>query len=64
MKNNSRSYKIRQLTGLSRLDFCKKYDIPLRTVENWDCEKTVPPKYVLDLLEKAVRADFNIDNSL
>ena len=50
--------EIREMSGLKRVDFCKKYDIPIRTMENWEAETTKAPKYVLDLLERVVREDF------
>lgn len=52
------SKEIRELSGLSRTDFSKKYNIPLRTLENWDSGTRVPPDYILELLERAVRIDF------
>ena len=54
-----RSIIIRQISGLSRVDFCKKYNIPVRTVEDWDWGKKTPSDWVLDLLERAVREDFS-----
>lgn len=45
------------MTGLSRAEFSRRYGIPPRTLENWDAGVTVPPKYVLDLLERVVKTD-------
>ena len=53
----NRSESIRKATGMSRTAFCKKYNIPLRTYEAWDAGDREAPDYVLDLLEKAVKAD-------
>ncbi len=52
-----RSHDIREMTGLSRAEFSRRYGIPPRTLENWDAGVTVPPKYVLDLLERVVKTD-------
>lgn len=49
---------IRKKTGLTQKAFGEKYNIPLRTIENWENGKSVPPAYVLQLLERAVREDF------
>ena len=51
---------IRQLSGLSRAAFAREYNLPIRTLENW--ESTSPsarstPPYVLDLLAYAVIND-------
>lgn len=54
----SESGRIRSISGLSRIDFSKKYHIPVRTLENWDAGIKEPPAYVLELLERAVVDDF------
>lgn len=51
---------IREISGLKRVQFCEKYNIPLRTMENWEAGVTNAPQYVLDLLERAVREDYKI----
>jgi len=53
----NRSESIRKRTKMSRTAFCKKYNIPLRTVEAWDAGDREAPDYVMDLLEKVVEAD-------
>ena len=52
--------ELRNLTGLSQTAFGEKYDIPMRTIQNWEKGIRVPPTYVLKLLERAVKEDFNI----
>lgn len=56
--------EIRKLTGLTQRDFAKKYNIPVRSIENWETDnpsaKRCCPDYVISLLERAVREDFNI----
>ncbi len=49
---------IRKKTGLTQAAFAERYHIPKRTVENWETEVTVPPRYVVELLRRAVDADF------
>lgn len=49
--------KIRKISGLKRSDFCKKYNIPVRTVEDWEYEKNTPPSYIEQLLERVVKED-------
>ena len=50
--------EIRALTGLSQVKFGKLYDIPPHTIENWEMGTRRPPEYLLKLLERAVREDF------
>lgn len=54
----NRSEQIRNMSGLSRAAFAKNYNIPIRTLENWDWGTREAPSYILDLLERAVKEDF------
>lgn len=49
--------EIRALTGLSQANFGKKYNIPVRTIQDWEAEKRNPTAYVVELLEFRVRYD-------
>ena len=50
--------EIRNISGLSRVAFCEKYKIPVRTMEDWEHDKRKAPEYVLNLLERVVKEDF------
>lgn len=50
---------MRSLLNDSQNDFAKRYNIPFRTVQNWESGVRVPPKYVMDLLEERVKADLS-----
>lgn len=50
--------EIREMTGLSQRKFAAKYNIPRRTIENWEMGTAIPPAYVVELLERAVRMDY------
>ena len=52
-----RSEEIRSILGISRAAFGRKYNIPIRTLEDWDAGKKNPPDYVLDMLERIVNED-------
>lgn len=51
---------IRKMTGLNRTKFAERYGIPLRTVEEWEAERRIPPAYVEMLLSRAVREDYGL----
>ena len=53
--------ELRKLTGLSQTAFGEKYDIPMRTIQNWEKGVRVPPTYVLKLLERVVKEDYNME---
>ena len=52
--------EIRSLTGLSAQKFGDKYNIPLRTIQNWEGGARKAPEYILTLLERVVREDEKI----
>lgn len=54
--------EMRELLGLSRVAFSRKYKIKLRTLENWEYGKSECPEHVLYLLERCVIADSTTDN--
>lgn len=47
---------IRARTGLSQEAFARVYEIPKRTVENWEAGTRCPPPYFVKLLDLAVQA--------
>lgn len=46
---------LREMTGMNRKDFCKYFDIPYRTVTEWELDNRHVPSYVLRLLEYYIR---------
>lgn len=49
--------EIREILGVSRAEFSRRYGIPIRTLEDWDAGTRTPSDWVLRLLERAVRED-------
>lgn len=49
--------EIRKQSGLSRAEFSRRYNIPVRTLEDWESEKRKCPEYVSELLERVVSED-------
>jgi putative transcriptional regulator len=43
--------ELRSLTGLTQAKFAEKYEIPRRTIEDWERDLHLPPEYVVKLLE-------------
>ena len=46
-----------ELTGLNLTQFSDRYNIPYRTCQNWSCNVSTPPEYVLELLNFRIQAD-------
>lgn len=49
--------EMREYLNVSRAEFSRRYNIPVRTLEDWESEKRTPPEYVMSLLERAVLED-------
>lgn len=43
--------------GCTQAEFSARYNIPLRTIQNWESGTRTPPGYILELLENQVRSD-------
>ena len=54
ISNEEEKMEIREMLSESRAEFSRQYNIPVRTLENWESGKSSCPEYVL---EKAVRED-------
>ena len=59
-EKRTRSLEIRDILGISRAEFCRRYGIPRRTIEDWDSGRRVPPEWLMALLERVVREDLAI----
>lgn len=53
--------EIRAISGLNKTKFAEKYNIPYRTLQDWEAGKSKPPVYVLPLLERVVKIDFETE---
>lgn len=50
--------ELRTFAGLTQQQFSDFYEIPKRSIENWESGQRTPPPYLLKLLERVVREDF------
>lgn len=49
--------EMRLLLGDTQSQFADRYNIPFRTIQNWESGVRTPPEYMITLLEDRVRAD-------
>lgn len=42
---------LRSQTGLSQIKFAEKFEIPVKSLQNWEAERTVPPPYVIFMIK-------------
>ena len=46
--------EMRKKLNLTQREFAEKYNIPLRTIQNWELNKRTPPEYIIAMLEEKV----------
>jgi len=49
--------ELREITGMNRREFCDYFNIPYRTVTEWERDNRHAPEYVLRLLEYYIRME-------
>ena len=49
--------KLREQTGMNRKEFCETFDIPYRTVTEWERGNRKAPSYVLRFLEYYIKME-------
>lgn len=57
MRTNFSTVPLQQKLGISRIDFSRKYGIPIRTLEDWDSGRRHPPIWISELLIRIVEID-------
>ena len=48
---------LRESTGMNRKEFCEYFQIPYRTVTEWERDTRHAPEYVIRLLEYYIRME-------
>ena len=49
--------ELREQTGMNRREFCDYFNIPYRTVTEWERDNRHAPEYVIRLLEYYIRSE-------
>ena len=57
MECSKKIKELRESTGMNRKEFCEYFQIPYRTVTEWERDNRHAPKYVLRLLEYYIRME-------
>ncbi|WP_010251886.1 helix-turn-helix domain-containing protein [Acetivibrio cellulolyticus] len=56
--------ELREQTGMNRKEFCEAFDIPYRTVTEWERGNRNAPRYVLRFLEYYIRMEKKIEEKV
>lgn len=43
--------ELRQQTGLTQAEFANKFNIPVKSLQNWEIGRTAPPVYIPEMIE-------------
>ena len=57
MEQSKKIKELRESTGMNRKEFCEYFQIPYRTVTEWERDNRHAPEYVLRLLEYYIRME-------
>ena len=49
--------ELRELSGLNKTDFAAYFEIPYRTIQNWELGLRECPKYLLKLMEYKLKKE-------
>lgn len=61
MELSERIRALRAETGLNRKQFAEHFQIPLRTVEEWEAGRRKPPEYIPRLLKYQIMYEQQFD---
>ncbi|MBE5906096.1 MAG: helix-turn-helix domain-containing protein [Lachnospiraceae bacterium] len=50
METKDRIKELRKTMGLSQAKFAEKFDIPVRTLQQWEQGRSEPPMYVVKMM--------------
>lgn len=57
MEQSKKIKELRESTGMNRKEFCDYFQIPYRTVTEWELDNRHAPEYVIRLLEYYINAE-------
>ena len=57
MDEKNRIRELRERTGMNRREFCAHFQIPYRTVTDWERDQRHAPDYVVRLLDYYIRTE-------
>lgn len=57
MESNHRLKELRSSTGMNRREFAEYFDIPYRTVQEWELGNRKMPEYLLRLMAYKIRVE-------
>ena len=50
--------ELRMKTGMSQGAFAAYFGVPVRTLQDWEQERRIPPEYVVDMMERILNYEY------
>ena len=57
MDNRDYLIELRDSTGMTRREFCEYFEIPYRTLQDWELGNRKMPEYLLRLMEYKIKME-------
>ena len=57
MNTGEELIKLRKSTGMTRKEFCEYFEIPYRTLQDWELDNRKVPEYLLRLMSYKVKME-------
>ena len=57
MDNRNCLIELRESTGMTRREFCEFFEIPYRTLQDWELGNRKMPEYLLKLMEYKIKME-------
>ncbi len=57
MSNRDYLIELRDSTGMTRREFCEYFEIPYRTLQDWELGNRKMPEYLLRLMEYKIKIE-------
>lgn len=54
--------ELREASGMRQSDFARKFEIPLKSLQNWEAGRTSPPPYVLFMIKSILALEGSENN--
>ncbi len=55
--------ELRAKTGLSQSRFAAHFELPVRTLQDWEQERREPPDYVVAMMERILDLEYQLDEA-
>lgn len=55
--------QLRESINMNQKQFAERFNIPVKTVQNWEYGRSVPPIYVIGMIETIINLERMIHNA-